>query len=119
MKLSVNFYTTEQQQSQTIEFNPNFQTWLSRSPLFQIGEDQIHTLSLEGQDIEKPVVNLNKEVRSQMLDFLYNAIVSETKELLFQIEDLAIHDELTYRIDKLIAILDCVKNTQYQYLQRK
>lgn len=118
MKLSVDFYTIELEQNTTVKFNPNFQEWLSQSALFQIGEEQPLTLKIEGQAVQKTIVTLDDAVRSKMIDFLYEAIVEETKELLFQIEDLAIHDELTYRIGKLIEILECVKNEQYCYLQR-
>ncbi|MFP4009286.1 MAG: hypothetical protein ACLFV6_14975 [Spirulinaceae cyanobacterium] len=119
MKLSVDFYTVEQEMNEVIKFNPNFQQWLSQSALFQIGKEEPQTMHIAGQAAEKLVVSLDDSVRSKMIDFLHEAIIEETKDLLFQIEDLAIHDELTYRIGKLIEILECVKNQQYYYLQRR
>jgi len=118
MKLSVDFYTVEQEMNEAIKFNPNFQQWLCQSALFQIGKEESYTMHINDQAVEKPVVSLDDSVRSKMIGFLHETIVEETKELLFQIEDLAIHDELTYRIGKLIEILECVKNDQYYYLQR-
>jgi hypothetical protein len=116
--LNVSFFTIERQMTERIEFNPNFQEWLLQSAFFQIGQDELLPTQINDRKVEKTVVSLNTPTRQKMIDFLYETIVEETKVLLYQIEDLAIHDELTYRLSKLIAILDCVKNPQHYYLQR-
>ncbi len=73
---------------------------------------------MDGEDIDLFLVQLNKRNRYKFIVFFYAAIVDETKILLDRFRDYLDRPEQTYRLQKSIEILDCLKDENYQYLRR-
>ena len=67
-----------------------------------------------------PLVALVAETRSGLINFLSETIFRETRSMLGDLEQSVVPSELsvkTYRLKKLLEILDCMKSGVYQYLQ--
>jgi hypothetical protein len=116
--LDISFYEKKGQSLHHVEVAESFLEWLARSEFAKIGEDQALTVSIDGEEVELCLVELNSKNRSEFTYFFYEAIVEETKLLLERFRDCLAQPERTYRLQKLIDILDCIKDDQYQYLRR-
>lgn len=116
--LDISFYTAKREPVHHVEVSENFLEWLAKSEFAKIGQDKSTKIVVDGKKIIQPLVKLGKNNRQEMMNFFSNAIVSETKAILNKIEKLRMQNEETYRLKKLIELLDCIKNENYQYLQR-
>jgi hypothetical protein len=116
--LDLSFYTTEGQPIHRVEVAENFLEWLARSEFARIGTEQVTTFSIDGEEIDLPLVKLSKRNRYKFISFLSSAVVDETKLFLDRMSDYLSKPEQMYRLQKLIEILDCLKDEDYQYLQR-
>lgn len=116
--LDIGFYTAEGKPIHHVEVAENFLEWLAHSEFSKIGKEQIITVLLDDEKIDLPLVKLGKGNRHKFIAFFSSAVVDETKILLNQIGDYLAKPERAYRLRKLIEILDCIKDENYQYLQR-
>jgi hypothetical protein len=118
--LSLNFFSENGQSAHSIRVVDDFYEWLARSEFAQLGRSQIKTIELDGEMAELPLVPLEPETRSKLVDFLSETIFQETRSMLGALEQSMPQPELTvqtYRLKKLLEMLDCTKNRVYQYLQ--
>ena len=116
--LDISFYATEGQSIHHVEVAENFLEWLARSDFAKIGEDKVITVSIDGEEIDLSLVKLGKRTRYKLIAFFNSAIVDETKILLERVREYLAQPERAYRLRKLIEILDCLKDENYQYLRR-
>lgn len=91
---------------------------MARSEFAKIGEEKPIKILLDGEKETLPLVKLGKANRKKLIEFFNDSIVNETKEILNQLGEFLIQDERLYRLKKLIELLDCIKDENYQYLQR-
>ena len=62
------------------------------------------------------------ETRSMLVEFFSDPVFSETRSMLGDLDRSLLQAELvtkTYRLKKLLELLDCLKSETYQYLQRE
>lgn len=119
--LDISFYTTNDQPPCTVEVAKDFLRWLAKSEFFKIGESHEIKIKVEGEEETLSLVELDKDNRQQLRNFLREAIVQESDAVLTQLGDSPSKQEYqagTYRLRKLIELLKCVENENYQYLQR-
>jgi hypothetical protein len=120
--LSISFYSGNGQVTHSIRVVDDFYEWLARSEFSKLGRSQPIHLEIEGETVDLPLVPLVAETRSQLIAFFSESIFQETRIMLNDIENSAPPTELavkTYRLKKLLELLDCLKNGFYQYLQRE
>ncbi|MEM9542994.1 MAG: hypothetical protein AAGA60_26320 [Cyanobacteria bacterium P01_E01_bin.42] len=116
--LDVSFYSKQKNPSCHVEVAEDFLEWLAKSDFSQIGQEKSLSMSIDGELILQSVVELDRDRRQKFIDCFNSLIVAETKELLAKIESLANQSRETYRVKKLIELLDCIKNEEYWYLRR-
>ncbi len=116
--LDISFYPRQGQPAKHIAMPDSTLEWLAHSEFSSIGQETETTLLMDEEPLVLPLVELNSTIRKQLLDFFNEAIVAETKQVLEQFTTVTVRPESVLRLQKLIAILDCLKNEQYIYLQR-
>lgn len=120
--LSINFYSDNGQATHSIRVVDDFYEWLARSEFSKLGRSQLTPLEIEGETAELPLVDLGTETRSRLIEFFSECIFRETRSVLGDLDNAVPQPELavkTYRLKKLLEMLDCVKSGVYQYLQRE
>lgn len=118
--LSISFFSNNGQKSHSIRVIDDFYEWLARSEFSKLIRSQVMNIELEGEMAELRLVDLGTETRSQLIDFLSETIFRETRSMLGDLELSIAQPELsmkTYRLKKLLEMLDCMKSGIYQYLQ--
>ena len=118
--LSISFLSDDGKESRSIRVIDDFYEWLARSEFSKLARSQVTRIELEGEMAELPLVPLVAETRSGLIDFLSETIFRETRSMLGDLEQSVVQSELsvkTYRLKKLLEILDCMKSSVYQYLQ--
>ncbi|MFB2935865.1 hypothetical protein ACE1B6_11485 [Aerosakkonemataceae cyanobacterium BLCC-F154] len=116
--LDISFYTANGETSYHVEVAENFLEWLARSEFAKIGEEKPVKIAIDGEKETLPLVKLGKNNRKKLIEFFNDSIINETKEILNQLGESLMKNEKIYRLQKLIELLDCIKNEKYQYLQR-
>ena len=101
-----------------VEVADTFLLWLARTDFARIGEEAATDLSINGELFTLPLVKLAPATRKTFVEFFTDSVVLHTKQVLMQLEQDKPQAELVYRLKKLIELLDCLKNEEYQYLQR-
>jgi hypothetical protein len=128
--LSINFYSGNGQATHSIRVVDDFYEWLARwsttdrrsSEFSKVGRSQLTPLEIEGETAELPLVDLGTETRSRLIEFFSECIFRETRSVLGVLDNAVPQRELavkTYRLKKLLEMLDCLKSGIYQYLQRE
>jgi hypothetical protein len=120
--LSISFYSGTGQAAHSIRVVDDFYEWLARSEFSKLGRSQQTQIEIEGETADLPLVPLVAETRTKLIEFFSERIFQETKMMLGDIENSTPSSELvvkTYRLKKLLELLDCLKNGVYQYLQRE
>jgi hypothetical protein len=120
--LSIHFYSETGQVAHSIRVVDDFYEWLARSEFSKVGRSQQTQIEIEGETAELPLVPLVAETRSRLIEFFSESIFQETRLMLGDIEHSMPQPELvlkTYRLKKLLELLDCLKSGVYQYLQRE
>ena len=120
--LSISFYSSNGQTNHSIRVIDDFYEWLARSEFSKLGRSQQTQLEIEGETAELPLVPLVTETRSRLIEFFSERIFSETRSMLGDLDRSTPQSELTiktYRLKKLLELLDCLKSETYQYLQRE
>ena len=116
--LDISFYNKNKNPSYHVEVAENFLEWLAASEFSRIGQEESLAMLIDGEMILQSVVELNRDRRQKFINFFNTLIVAETKKLLDKIDNFTDKHEEMYRVKKLIELLDCVKNENYEYLRR-
>ena len=120
--LDISFYTTNGSESETVDVGETFYEWLAKSAFSKIGGASIDTeIHLDEEDVILPLVELNQEIRQQFKKMFSQEIISESDAVLTKLGDSPSKEEYqsgTYRLRKMLELLKCVENENYQYLQR-
>jgi hypothetical protein len=119
--LDINFYSANNQQPEYVEVSEDIYEWLAKSKFSKIGESVERKIQIDGEEEKLPLVELNKDNRSQIRLFFLEAVAEESDAVLAQVEDCLSKEEYqkaTYRLRKLQELRKCIENEKYQYLQR-
>lgn len=119
--LDIIFYSPNNQQPEYVEVSEDLYEWLAKSKFSKIGKSVEKKIQIDGAEEELPLVELDKENRTQLRLFFLEAVAEESDTALAQIEDCNSKQEYqkaTYRLRKLQELRKCVENEKYQYLQR-
>lgn len=120
--LDIIFYTEKAEQLPTyVELSESLYEWLAKSPFSRIGRSTPVQLTVEGEILEIPVVELGQTIREQLSQFFRDQIVAETDVVLDDLEKVEVKEDyrsLTYRLRKLQELRKCVENPDLSYLQR-
>ena len=120
--LNINFYGKNGQSSQTIRMVEDFYQWLAYSDFAQVGRSKMTTICLDGEEVELPLIQLSSTTRSMFTACFNEMILKETAAMLVDLEKTIsqeILSERTYRLKKLLELLNCCKNSRFSYLQRE
>ena len=120
--LDISFYTTNGSESETVDVGETFYEWLAKSAFSKIGGASIDTeIHLDEENVILPLVELNQEIRQQFKKMFSQEIISESDAVLTKLGDSPSKEEYqsgTYRLRKMLELLKCVENENYQYIQR-
>lgn len=120
--LDISFHTTNGSESETVDVGETFYEWLAKSAFSKIGGASIDTeIHLDEENVILPLVELNQEIRQQFKKMFSQEIISESDAVLTKLGDSPSKEEYqsgTYRLRKMLELLKCVENENYQYLQR-
>jgi hypothetical protein len=120
--LDISFYITNGSESETVDVSETLYEWLARSDFSKIGGESIDTeIYIDEENVILPLVTLNQDIRQQFKKFFSEAIISESDAVLTKLGDSPSKEEYqagTYRLRKMLELLKCVENENYQYLQR-
>jgi hypothetical protein len=120
--LDISFYTTNGSESETVDVGETLYEWLAKSDFSKIGGESIDTkIYLDEENVILPLVELNQEIRQQFKKIFSEAIITESDVVLTKLGDSPSKEEYqtgTYRLRKMLELLKCVENENYQYLQR-
>jgi hypothetical protein len=121
MMLDLIFYPQMGQAPAYVEVSESLYEWLARSEFARVGESQVRSLSLDGEDLDLAVVDLGRETRQGLASFLRDQIIEESDRVLGELDEVRSKDEvqeMTYRLRKFQELRKCVENPVYDYLQR-
>ncbi|MEL6249845.1 MAG: hypothetical protein AAFY78_03180 [Cyanobacteria bacterium J06648_16] len=115
--LDIGFFSDKKHPLHRVAVAEDFLLWLAKTDFSAIGEDKTAEAQIDGDMVSLSLVSLHQSVRQAFIQFFNEAIVTETRQVLHQLES-AMPPERVYRLKKLIELLDCLKNDEYQYLRR-
>lgn len=118
---NISFYAANGEPSDSIRITESIYGWLAKSQFAKIGISIDTQLHLDGEDMILPVVELSQDIRQKLRDFFRDQIISESGAILTKLGDFPSKEEYqqeTYFIRKLLELLKCIENPNYQYLQR-
>ncbi|MCC3405828.1 MAG: hypothetical protein JGK17_09585 [Microcoleus sp. PH2017_10_PVI_O_A] len=95
--------------------------WLAKSEFTKIGKSVPRNILIDEEEEKLPVVELDRDIRQKLRTFFRDAIICESDTVLTKLGDSPLKEEYqagTYRLRKLLDLLKCVENEDYQYLQR-
>ena len=122
--LDITFYPDRTGQPRYISVAKDFLLWLAKSDFIEIGSDQITEIEIDGESAQLPLVKLGEgkiSNRQRFRDFFLETIRQESDRVLTYLGDSPSKEEykiVTYRLKKLLEILQCIENENYLYLQR-
>ncbi len=118
----ISFYSANGEPSDSVRITATTYEWLAKSDFSKIGGASIDTeIHLDEENVILPLVELNQEIRQQFKKIFSEAIISESDVVLTKLGDSPSKEEYqsgTYRLKKMLELLKCVENENYQYLQR-
>jgi hypothetical protein len=118
----ISFYSANGEQSDSVIITAATYEWLAKSAFSKIGGASIETkIYLDEENVILPLVELNPDIRQQFKKIFSEAIISESDAVLTKLGDSPSKEEYqagTYRLRKMLELLKCVDNENYQYLQR-
>ncbi|WP_293353623.1 MULTISPECIES: hypothetical protein [unclassified Microcoleus] len=104
-----------------VEMSEDVYEWLARSEFSKIGKSVPTNILIDEEDEKLPVVELDRDIRQKFRNFFRDAIICESDTVLTKLGDSPLKEEYqaaTYRLRKLLDLLKCIENQDYQYLQR-
>ncbi|MEG3917599.1 hypothetical protein QUA07_00460 [Microcoleus sp. T3_A4] len=118
----ISFYSANGEPSDSVRITAATYEWLAKSAFSKIGGESIETkIYLDEENVILPLVELNQDIRQQFKKIFSEAIISESDAVLTKLGDYPSKEEYqsgTYRLRKMLELLKCVENENYQYLQR-
>jgi hypothetical protein len=118
----ISFYSAKGEPSDSIIITADTYEWLAKSDFSKIGGASIDTeIYIDEENVILPLVELNPDIRQQFKKIFSEAIISESEAVLTKLGDSPSKEEYqagTYRLRKMLELLKCVENENYQYLQR-
>ncbi|MEG4515224.1 MULTISPECIES: hypothetical protein [unclassified Microcoleus] len=118
----ISFYSANGEPSDSVRITAATYEWLAKSAFSKIGGESIETqIYLDDENVILPLVELNQDIRQQFKKIFSEAIISESDAVLTKLGDYPSKEEYqsgTYRLRKMLELLKCVENENYQYLQR-
>lgn len=125
MSLDITFYGKNGEvEPLNIELSERFYQKLIESGFAEIGASHKNKISIDGEDAEIELVDLEKGKitnRDRFIDFVKEEIIEESKNMLDSLGDSPSKEEYktyTYPLRKFQQILSSLKNTKYKYLER-
>lgn len=119
---NISFYSANGEPSDSVRITAATYEWLAKSAFSKIGGESIETqIHLDEENVILPLVELNQDIRQQFKKIFSEAIISESDAVLTKLGDYPSKEEYqsgTYRLRKMLELLKCVENENYQYLQR-
>lgn len=120
--LDITFYSEAGNSPCYVEASKELLLWLAETEFFKIGSDRRFTkLKVDGEEERLKLVKLGKTNRRKLKFFLLEAISQEGYAAFEEMGDSPSTKEFqvaTYRLKKLLELLKCVDNKNYDYLQR-
>ncbi|MEG4350612.1 hypothetical protein QUA74_12780 [Microcoleus sp. LAD1_D3] len=118
----ISFYSANGEPSDNVRITAATYEWLAKSAFSKIGGESVETqIYLDEENVILPLVELNQDIRQQFKKIFSEAIISESDAVLTKLGDSPSKEEYqsgTYRLRKMLELLKCVENENYQYLQR-
>lgn len=118
----ISFYSANGEPSDSVRITAATYEWLAKSAFSKIGGESVETkIYLDEENVIMPLVELNQDIRQQFKKIFSEAIISESDAVLTKLGDSPSKEEYqsgTYRLRKMLELLKCVENENYQYLQR-
>lgn len=118
----ISFYSANGEPSDSVRITAATYEWLAKSAFSKIGGESVETqIYLDEENVSLPLVELNQDIRQQFKKIFSEAIISESDAVLTKLGDYPSKEEYqsgTYRLRKMLQLLKCVENENYQYLQR-
>ena len=118
--LDLIFYPAKDDSPHYIELSEDLYEWLAKSEFSKIGES-VSTTTIDGEEEELPLVELEPDNRSKFRNFLLEEIVGESDLMLTKLGDSPSKNEYqtaSYKLRKLQELRKCLENENYLYLQR-
>ena len=118
----ISFYSANGEPSDSVRITAATYEWLAKSAFSKIGGESVETqIYLDEENVILPLVELSQDIRQQFKKIFSEAIISESDAVLTKLGDYPSKEEYqsgTYRLRKMLQLLKCVENENYQYLQR-
>lgn len=118
----ISFYSANGEPSDSVRITAATYEWLAKSAFSKIGGESIETqIYLDEENVILPLVEWNQDIRQQFKKIFSEAIISESDAVLTKLGDYPSKEEYQsgpYRLRKMLELLKCVENENYQYLQR-
>ncbi|MGB0561559.1 MAG: hypothetical protein ACPGVO_07110 [Spirulinaceae cyanobacterium] len=119
--LSFNFYGTSDQSAHCIQVSEQFYEWLIQADFGLVSRSRPTKIVLDGEEEELSLVRLENPTRGILTAYFNELVLSETGQMLVELDAGVSREALAprqYRMKKLLALLGCVKDSSWQYLQR-
>ncbi|MCK5524992.1 MAG: hypothetical protein KAI83_17835 [Thiomargarita sp.] len=122
--LDLTFYAVNKQPPYTVELSEAFYYWLAKSDFSKIGKSRDRKITIEEEEEMLNVIQIKGDNgnRKKFIMFFSQAILCECQLMLEQLANSPtsnkMYQENVDRLNKLYELLDCMKNRDYQYLQR-
>jgi hypothetical protein len=119
--LDLIFYPQTGQIPVYVEVSESLYEWLARSEFAKVGKSHLRSISLDGEELQLSVVDLEQDIRQGLAQFLRDQIIEESDRVLGKLNELESKSEvqdMTYRLRKFQELRKCVENPAYQYFQR-
>jgi hypothetical protein len=118
--LDLIFYPQTGQIPVYVEVSESLYEWLARSEFAKVGQSHLRSISLDGEELQLAVVDLEQDIRQVLAQFLRDQIIEESDRVLGKLNELKSKSvqDMTYRLRKFQELRKCVENPAYQYFQR-
>ena len=120
--LSIRFFSDSNHPPHSIRIVDQFYEWLAHSDFSKVGSTDEIEIEIEEEIVSLPLVRLDDTIREGFINVLSDTFFQETRQMLGALEQAhstELLSDQTYRLKKLLEMLDCFKNPAYQYLQRE
>ncbi|MBF2027335.1 MAG: hypothetical protein IGS48_11280 [Oscillatoriales cyanobacterium C42_A2020_001] len=119
--IDIIFFSQDKEEVKSIEVSTEFYQWLARSEFSRIGKSEEHDMTIDGESVTVPVIQLEGNYRRKFSDFFRDAIVQESDLVLEALSEIASktdYQQMIYRLSTLQKLRKTIEDEQYKYLQR-
>ncbi len=119
--LDIGFISKDGSLTNSVELTEDFYFWLAKSEFSKIGKSVRRKIQIDGEEDKLSVVQLSKGNSKKLKQFFRDEVVRESDAVITKLGDSPSKEEYqagTYRLRKMLELLKCVENENYQYLQR-